>query len=132
MRKILLPLGAAALLLAACGESTETTACGDPGGATMCPGSNCLGCHGFKAAGTVFAPDGTTAVANAAVTLVDKNGVTVTRTTNSAGNFYTSSALTFPLQQVTVSKGADTAQMTGVGAGSCNGCHDSTFRIHLP
>ena len=86
----------------------------------------------FKAAGTVFAPDGTTGVASATVTIVDKNGVAVTRTTNSVGNFYTSSTLTFPLQSVTVTKGADAAQMTGVGAGGCNGCHDSTFRIHLP
>ena len=34
--------------------------------------------------------------------------------------------------QITVQKGADTVQMTDAGSGGCNGCHDTSFRIHLP
>jgi len=132
MRKPLLALSlCASLLLVACGDA-ETTACGDPGGSTMCPGSDCLSCHGFRAAGTVFAADGVTTVDGASVALTDKNGATVNRTTNSAGNFYTSSALAFPLQRVTITKGGATAQMLDVGAGGCNGCHDAAFRVRLP
>jgi hypothetical protein len=123
-----------ALLLAACGQATSAggAACNDPGGSAMCPGDDCLACHGFKAAGTVYAAGGTSPVGSASVTLVDKNGATVSQTTNSAGNFYTSSALVFPLQRVTVAKGAASVVMTGVGSGACNGCHDASFRVHLP
>jgi hypothetical protein len=131
MRKILLPL-ATALLLAAC-DTAETAACGDGGSSTMCPGADCLSCHGFKAAGTVFAgTTSSTPVSGATVTIVPASGGTVTTSTNSAGNFYTSSALTFPLTRVTITKGADSVQMNDVDAGGCNGCHDSSFRIHLP
>jgi hypothetical protein len=129
-RTLLLPI-AATLLLAACGGK-ETTACGDPGGSNMCPGADCLSCHSFKAAGTVFAGAGsTTPVSGATVTLVPATGSTVTLTTNSAGNFYGSGALAFPVQ-ITIHKGADTVHMTDAGSGGCNGCHDSGFRIHLP
>lgn len=122
---------AAALLLAACGK--DSNACGDSGGSTMCPGDDCLSCHGFKAAGTVFAGvTSTTPVSGATVTIVPASGSTVTATTNSAGNFYTSSALAYPLQSVTVHKGADTMQMIDVASGGCNGCHDGSFRVHLP
>jgi len=127
---LLLPI-AASLLLTACGE--EKLSCGDSGGSTMCPGDDCLSCHAFKAAGTVFAAaSSSTAVGSATVTLVDKDGVTVTRTTNSAGNFYTSSALAYPLQRVTIDKGADLVEMLDVPSGHCNDCHASGDRIHLP
>jgi hypothetical protein len=33
---------------------------------------------------------------------------------------------------VTIAKGGGSVQMTNVGAGGCNGCHDTGFRIHLP
>jgi hypothetical protein len=99
----------------------------------MCPGDDCLACHGFQAGGTLFTGATTsTAVGSASVTLVDKNGVTVSRTSNSAGNFYTSSALAFPLQRVTITKGASTVEMLSVPDGHCNGCHESGSRIHLP
>ncbi len=133
MRRALLALSTAALL-AACGrDSSSSTSCNDSGGSTMCPGDDCLSCHGFKAAGTVFAGlSSTTPVSGATVRIVPASGSAVTLTTNSAGNFYTSTSLAFPLQSVTVSKGADTAEMTGVGSGGCNGCHDTSFRVHLP
>jgi hypothetical protein len=137
MRKTLLSLAAA--LLAACGAADSASSngspvsCNDPNNSSMCPGDDCLACHGFRAGGTVFAgAASSTAVGSATVTLVDKNGVTVTRTSNSAGNFYTSSALTFPLQRVTLTKGADTVEMLDVSDGHCNGCHEPGARIHLP
>jgi hypothetical protein len=131
MRKTLL-VGATALLLsAACGK--ETTACGDPGGSTMCPGSNCLECHGFKVAGTVFtSTTSTTPVSGATVTISPATGADVVLTSNSAGNFYTSASLAFPLT-VIVSKGTATASMGSTvpaGDGGCNQCHDAGMRIH--
>jgi len=127
--RLLLAAVSAAALLAACGRDSSS-ACNDSGGASMCPGDDCLSCHGFKAAGTVYA--GTAPVGSATVTLVDRNGVAVTKSTNSAGNFYTTSALTYPLQRVTIDKGADTVEMLDVASGHCNDCHDARFRIHLP
>lgn len=130
MLRLLIAVTAAAALTA-CG-ATETTSCGDGASSTMCPGHDCLACHAFKAAGTVYAADGTTPVSGATVTILDKNGVTKSLTTNSAGNFYTSNTLAFPLQRVTLGKGGDSALMTDVVGGGCNGCHDGGFRIHLP
>jgi len=139
------PAPAALLLtvaLAACGGAASDgspasggspVACNDPNNSSMCPGDDCLACHGFKAGGTVFAgAASSTAVGSASVTLVDRNGATVSRTSNAAGNFYTSSALAYPLQRVTITKGSATAEMLDVPDGHCNGCHEPGSRIHLP
>jgi hypothetical protein len=139
------PLVAVLLALAACGGaassggssstggSSSPVSCNDAHNSSMCPGDDCLACHGFQAAGTLFTDAGSAAVVgSASVTFVDKNGVTVSRTSNSAGNFYTSTALSFPLQRVTVTKGATTVEMLSVPDGHCNGCHEAGSRIHLP
>jgi hypothetical protein len=100
-------------------------------GPTMRPGENCLGCHAFTAAGTVYADaSGALGLAGAAVQLSDGQGRSVALTTNAAGNFFTSAALTAPLA-VTVSAGGSSRSMQGA-RGSCNGCHTGggTPRIH--
>jgi hypothetical protein len=127
MRKILATLGAVALLLTGC-ESEEDASCGGDG-STMCPGYDCLDCHGsFKVAGTVFsAADSTATVSGVTVTIGQATGPDVILTSNSAGNFYTTQTLTFPL---TVTVGAET--MMGpitTGNGGCNTCHSSGNRI---
>jgi hypothetical protein len=132
MRTLLITTLGAALLLSGC-AAEETTACGDPGGSTMCPGSDCLGCHSFKVAGTVFASASSTSpLSGATVTISPSSGADVVLTSNSAGNFYTSASLAFPLS-VTVSKGVAATSMgplVTAGNGGCNSCHDATQRIH--
>jgi len=87
----------------------------------------------MTAAGTVYSSaTGGSAVVGATVTLTGSNGTKVTAVTGSLGNFYISSAISFPAT-VQVSKCLDTAIMpTPITAGGCNNCHGATMRIHLP
>lgn len=105
----------------------------------MNTGRDCTSCHGsgqspkMTAAGTVYSSaTGGTAVSGATVTITGSNGTKITMVTGSSGNFYTSSAISFPAT-IQVSKCPDTATMpTTITLGGCNSCHDSTMRIHLP
>jgi hypothetical protein len=117
-----------ALVLAAC-LGLSLSACGGDDGAegpTMRPGANCLACHGFTAAGTVYTSGGA-AASGVSVTIAGASR-SIPLTTNSAGNFYTSEAITFPAN-VTVGGGG--ASMTAA-RGDCNTCHSGagTGRIH--
>lgn len=122
----------AALLLglgtfAGCGE-------GEEGSATMRPGDDCLACHGFGAAGTVYASAAALAgegLSGVTVRITDDAGHDVTRTSNAAGNFYTSQSLVPPLQ-VSITAGGATRTMANAPNGACNTCHGSGFRIHVP
>ena len=108
-------------LVSACGDGEEE------GGATMSPGENCIACHGFTAAGTVF-PSGDApasgGISGAAVTLTDSRApapLVVTLVTNAAGNFFTSAALTMPLQ-VEIAYQGNVAAMSNA-PGACASCH---------
>jgi hypothetical protein len=131
-------LAVALLSLAACGGESE-----GEGGPTMQPGSNCMSCHTggepgrFTAAGTVYAGGGSSAagLAGAVVTIVPKTGTTVSLTTNSVGNFYTSAPLSPPLT-ISVSFGGHTNTMLGsASSGACGACHKpagtSAARVHV-
>jgi len=114
---------------------------GVPRGPLHRPGEPCLVCHDGSTApamsvgGTVYAVLGAgDPLAGASVTLTDAHGSTVTRTTNTAGNFYvetTSWQPTFPLH-VAVAFGPLTATMSSIVGrdGSCASCHtDPPTRI---
>ena len=49
------------------------------------------------------------------------------------GNFWTTTALTFPIK-VDASLCPATLPMSAAvsGNGACNNCHNSTFRVHVP
>jgi len=127
-------LAAAVLLLAGCEGEEE-------GSATMRPGQACLDCHDggraprFTLAGTVYSDtSGSTGVSGAVVTITDGSGAEVTATTNSAGNFHTSSPITFPAD-VSITLGSDTVTMPAPATtGNCNSCHggDGGSAIHVP
>lgn len=123
----------------ACDESNE--ACGpgtcDGEGGEMLPGSECLACHSsggakeegeeggtFTAAGTAFADlDGTAPLAGATVRITDAGGVIVELMTNNVGNFYTSDALTFPIDAEVEVDGTVKPMASSVDVGGCNSCH---------
>lgn len=99
-------------------------------------GRDCLGCHSFAVAGTVYRADGITPNAGVAVRLTTEaaGGGTVvsTLTTDASGNFYTSAAVNFGAGLFTgVTSAAGTVRtMTGtITNGSCNRCHVSGSRI---
>jgi aspartate aminotransferase-like enzyme len=106
----------------------------------MNPGRACLSCHAsgqspkITAGGTIYSSSsGGTAVSGATVTIVDSTGKTVTVVTGTSGNFYTTTAITFPAT-VQVSKCPNIATMpTTASSGDCNSCHGSSSAvIHLP
>ncbi len=136
-----------ACLLAACGDPVHDEAVaalgGESGsvgpGPTHRPGQPCLVCHesagpgspNFAVAGTIYTvKGGTDPAVGAVVHVTDAKGAIVDRTTNTAGNFYVTSAEwtpVFPLT-VAVSYGTLTATMrTHIGRdGACASCHFGT------
>jgi hypothetical protein len=106
-------------------------------------GQECLSCHAggqnpllrWTLAGTVFADSfGTTPRGGATVDIVDARGQELKLVTDVQGNFYTTSAVTFPIT-VNASACPSTKSMVGKPPmGGCNGagCHDATRPIFLP
>lgn len=101
-------------------------------------GKNCFdNCHnhGFTLAGTLY----TTSISNtgaggATITVVDSNNKTVDIVVNSDGNFYTSTALAYPV--LTFASSCPTAVKMNVAVAQsgrgCNTCHGvSTLQMYL-
>lgn len=123
-------------LLGECDTTHETCAEGVPGcggrGDFMLPGSNCLECHKpgsreaptWTAGGTIFTDaSGLKAAKNVTVTITDATDKVVTLTSNTAGNFYTTRSLTFPIDVEVEKGGVKRAMATSVDDGGCNSCH---------
>ncbi len=91
----------------------------------MAPGEDCLRCHSFTVAGTVFNASG----GGASGVTVIVGGVTLT--SNAAGNFYTATPVAFPATvEIRVGGGAKT--MTSQAPdGRCNRCHDAASQPKL-
>jgi hypothetical protein len=89
-------------------------------GPTMAPGQDCLACHDGKTA-TRWTAAGTWGGPGNTVVIRDSAGKTVTLTTNSVGNFYTSEALTFPIHPSVNGERMD----PDANYGGCNKCHGS-------
>jgi len=102
--------------------------CGIPSeGPAMRPGHDCLECHSFTAAGTLYRQVGDAAgdgVKGGRVRLVDGNGRELTLKTNETGNFYTREKLAFPLQAIVVEgEGLASVMLAPAPDGACNRCH---------
>jgi hypothetical protein len=146
MRQARLAAGACAaslFLLASCGGSGPAGVSGPsgtPGGGQASTshnaGRDCLGCHNFGVAGTVYRAGTGTPYGGATVRLVSAAGaaeqVDLTLTTDASGNFFTNQRLSFGAglsALVTGTSGARRAMGTPATSGRCNGCHDSVNRI---
>lgn len=115
----------------------EATPTGDEGHRA---GQDCLSCHAsmgggrrWTLAGTLYNDaSGSAPVSGATIVVTEAGGTEHLLVTHPNGNFYTTAAVTFPVT-VAASKCPDHAEMgSTVSDGSCNSCHNSTFRIHLP
>lgn len=114
-------------------------------GASMLPGSDCLACHKsgggeapkWTAGGTLYTDAvGSAPSANAKVVISDSKGHKITMTSNGAGNFYTTQAISFPAN-VEVTKGGNTVSMgSELSSGACNACHacggDAGAKLYEP
>ncbi len=138
MKKNLLLLFCSLFFLSACGDDLFEFGedDDDDGSPTHNAGTNCNSCHSFTYAGTIYKTGaGTTAANGVAVTINDAGGE-ITLTSNSTGNFYTSSGTPSSGYKVTVADGSFTQSKTGTfHNGGCNGssCHVSgkEGRIYL-
>lgn len=116
-------------LLFACGGEDEDI--------NMTPGDDCLRCHDFSAAGTVFphaSAESSEGVSGITVTFRDADGREVARTTTSAaGNFLVEGELPAEYSVELSQPGVEGTQvMTSVTSGACNRCHTSGTRIYFP
>lgn len=109
----------------------STAGCGlfedEEGSATHNPGQNCIECHGFSYAGTIYNDaDGTSAVDGATITIIQADGRELVLMSNSAGNFFTSAGNPSSGFDVSVTDGTNTREKRDVvTSGACNqsGCH---------
>ena len=127
---------------------------GTNGSASMEPGQTCISCHAgtggeaptFVIAGTLYPtghePDNCNGVngnTGARVVISGNNGTSITLTPNSAGNFYSSTALPPPYKaKVVSSSGIERVMSSTASSGDCNSCHTQSGangapgRITLP
>jgi len=104
-------------------------------------GQECQGCHApgggaptFYVGGTLYsAASGGSAVAGATINITDANGKQVKIVSANNGNFWTRTALAYPIK-VDASLCPSTVPMiaTVAGNGACNNCHNSAMRVHVP
>ena len=89
----------------------------------------------FTLAGTLYgAAASTTPIAGATIRVTDANGVTQKLVTAANGNFWATGAVAYPVQVAASRCPSTTPMVSAVNASgaSCNGCHNSGSRIHLP
>jgi hypothetical protein len=121
----------------ACDNAQSTSVLGANADGHHHAGVDCLGCHTgggapkWTVAGTLYSTvSGGAAVATINVT--DANGQKLKLVTATNGNFWTGSAVAYPLQ-VSASRCPPTVPMVSpVSTAGCNGCHGSTFRSTCP
>jgi hypothetical protein len=103
------------------------------------PGQACLACHDgttatkWTAAGTLYsAVSGGAAVAGATIALTDATGATVQIVSGTNGNFYTQTALSYPVTARASGCPADVSMVSKSQTGDCNSCHGAQLQVHLP
>ena len=127
-------------LAVACDPLQSTASLSSPSGHHNA-GQECQGCHApgggaptFYIGGTLYsAASGGAAVAGATINITDAAGKKVKAISASNGNFWTTTALSYPIK-VDASLCPSTTPMisTVSGNGACNNCHNSTMRVHTP
>ena len=108
------------------GESTAS-------GTSHNTGKNCLNCHQFNAAGSVYNKALSSGLQGAIVKLTTQaNGagtVLGTFTVNKSGSFYSSNSINFGTGiyvSVTGSSGSPKYMSSAITTGACNSCHGSS------
>jgi hypothetical protein len=100
----------------------------------MRPGEGCLasachltGSHAFTIGGTVYPtlhePLHCNGKNSVQVVITPASGTPVTLTTNSAGNFYSTTKIATPYRAKVVVNGVEKAMMATQTSGDCNSCH---------
>ena len=139
MRQLLPVPSVLLLVLAACGgggSPSTPSAPSSPGTSSHNAGRDCLQCHGFSVAGTVYRDDGVTPYPGATVRLTSEPAgggeVLMSLVTDRSGNFHTGEAVDWsrgPHTDVTGGTGTLRAMQEPLRRGACNACHATGERI---
>ena len=123
------------LALAACGGEGDTPSTpSDPVRTSHNAGRDCLQCHSFSVAGTVYRDDGSV-YPGAVVRLTSQSegggGVLLSLTADASGNFFTSEPVSWGdgLYTDVQGTGARRLMEAPVTGGACNSCHAAQDRI---
>lgn len=127
-RLVPLALALAALTLSACGDDDEGGDLCGGSDATMRPGEDCAGCHASltRTGGTVYPrsdPGPCDGLAEVTVTIVHHADQTLTRTSNSAGNFHASTDVGADFTATLTYAGNVVTRAHTGASGACNACH---------
>jgi hypothetical protein len=127
--------------------SGKTWTGGDRGSDDMNPGAACIGCHAstlgeaplFSVAGTVYPtlhePDlcyGAPATTGAQVVITGADGRTLTLSANTAGNFFSQTAVKTPYSAKVVTAAGERAMTATQTTGDCNSCHTQNGANNAP
>ncbi|MCG6925801.1 MAG: carboxypeptidase-like regulatory domain-containing protein [Acidobacteria bacterium] len=135
LSRILFPVLLVLALVACGGDGSTPAGPTDPARASHNAGRDCLQCHNFTLAGTVYRDDGSTypgAVVRITSQAEDGGEVLVNVTTDASGNFYTSTPVGWDDGLYTDVQGTGVLRSMGtsVPSGACNSCHAGADRIH--
>ena len=112
-------------------------------GTTMSPGGDCNGCHSSHGEGPAFTIVGTVmgamnddtncnGVGGVEVDITGADGVMLTLTTNSAGNFYTQQSVARPFHAKVLRGSTERAMVAAQAVGDCNTCHTARGANNAP
>ena len=99
-------------------------------------GRDCLQCHSFSVAGTVYRDDGSV-YPGAVVRLTSQSegggDVLLSLTADASGNFFTSEPVSWGDGLYTDARGSGTprAMQASISSGACNSCHAGADRIRV-
>jgi hypothetical protein len=138
--KSLASLIAVMVLAAACGGDSPTSPTTGSGSTTASTshnaGRDCLGCHSFTVAGTVYRAGGVAISPGAVLRLTTASAgggtVVATLTADGSGNFYTGLPVSFGtglFVTAASTAGAVRSKAAPITSGACNRCHTSGTRI---
>ena len=123
------------LALGACSDSGDTpSGPSEPARSSHNAGRDCLQCHSFSLAGTVYRDDGSV-YPGAVVRLTTRPGggpdVLVNVTTDASGNFYPNTPVSWGegLYADAQGTGASRSMVAPLTIGACNSCHTAQNRI---
>ena len=122
------------LVIASCSDETSNTEGGSStGSSSHNTGKNCLGCHSFKAAGSVYNQTLTSIYSGAIVKLTSgANGtgtILATLTSDNTGNYYTNNSISFGTGiyvSITATGGTVKYMTKAITSGACNACHNGS------
>lgn len=119
--------GSAGTTAVVCTSKTNWT---NGNGPNMRPGAACKSCHNFTVAGTVYPTaheptncNGVNGSTGVRVVITGSNGVAVTLTPGSSGDFYTSTRIATPFTVTLMNGGTTRKMLTPQTSGDCNSCH---------